>query len=70
MNPKPGKSPVAYVHPSKYVDYELNPDLKTAERCITMLKDAGFDASGNPTFDWIRTPLPFPLPPRKQRGQN
>lgn len=52
-NPNPGKSPVAYVHPSKYVDYKLNPDLPTAERCISMLSDAGFDVSGNPTFDWI-----------------
>lgn len=52
-NPKPGKSPVAYVHPSKYVDYELNPDLETAERCISLLADAGFNVSGNPSFDWI-----------------
>ncbi|KAJ3530940.1 hypothetical protein NM208_g9100 [Fusarium decemcellulare] len=52
-NPDPAKSPVAYVHPSKYVDYKLNPDLKTAERCISLLGDAGFDVSGNPTFDWI-----------------
>jgi len=52
-NPNPGKSPVAYVHPSKYVDYKLNPDLPTAERCIAMLKDEGFNVEGNPTFDWI-----------------
>ena len=53
MNPSPGKSPVAYVHPSKYVDYKLNPDLHTGERCISLLKNAGFEASGNETFDWI-----------------
>ena len=29
MNPAPNKSPVAYVHPRKYVDYELVPDLET-----------------------------------------
>ncbi|KAL2107194.1 hypothetical protein VUR80DRAFT_5566 [Thermomyces stellatus] len=52
-NPKPGKSPVAYVHPSKYVDYELNPDLCTAERCISMLSAAGLNAHANPTFEWI-----------------
>lgn len=52
-NPQPDKSPVAYVHPSKYVDYKLNPDLKTAERCVSLLSDAGFNASANPTFDWI-----------------
>jgi hypothetical protein len=26
-NPNPGKSPVAYVHPSKYVDYKLVADV-------------------------------------------
>ncbi|KAK8189885.1 Extradiol ring-cleavage dioxygenase, class III enzyme, subunit B [Phyllosticta capitalensis] len=53
MNPTPNKSPVAYVHPSKYVDYELNPDLKTGSRCIEMLRAAGFAAEGNASFDWI-----------------
>ncbi|KAK4119834.1 LigB subunit of an aromatic-ring-opening dioxygenase LigAB [Parathielavia appendiculata] len=52
-NHAPTKSPVAYVHPSKYVDYKLNPDLKTAERCINLLQSAGFHASGDATFDWI-----------------
>lgn len=51
--PDPQKSPVAYVHPSKYADYKLNPDLATAERCIQMLRAEGFDAEGDPTFDWI-----------------
>ena len=52
--PSPGKSPVAYVHPSKYQDYKLNPDLPTANRCLTMLKDAGFNARANDTFEWIQ----------------
>ncbi|CAK7207202.1 hypothetical protein SEUCBS139899_010011 [Sporothrix eucalyptigena] len=52
-NPKPEKSPVAYVHPSKYADYPLKPDLPTAQRCIKLLQGAGFDASGNDKFDWI-----------------
>ena len=52
-NPSPGKSPVAYVHPSKYVDYKLNPGLDLSERCIEMLAASGFAVSGNPTFDWI-----------------
>lgn len=52
-NPKPEKSPVAYVHPSKYKPYELNPDVETAERCVNMLKDAGFNAHADPKFDWI-----------------
>jgi aromatic ring-opening dioxygenase catalytic subunit (LigB family) len=52
-NPNPDKSPVAYVHPSKYADYKLNPDIETANRCIEMLKAEGFNAEGNPNFDWI-----------------
>ncbi|KAI5460925.1 Extradiol ring-cleavage dioxygenase, class III enzyme, subunit B [Mariannaea sp. PMI_226] len=52
-NPAPAKSPVAYVHPSKYVDYKLNPDLETAQKCILELSNAGFNVSGNPKFDWI-----------------
>ncbi|KAF2500887.1 LigB subunit of an aromatic-ring-opening dioxygenase LigAB [Lophium mytilinum] len=52
-NPKPTKSPVAYVHPSKYVDYELVPDLQGAQRCISMLSASGFNVTGNETFDWI-----------------
>lgn len=52
-NPNPGKSPVAFVHPSKYANYKLNPDLASAERCLSILQHAGFDARANPTFDWI-----------------
>ncbi|RYP50734.1 hypothetical protein DL768_003794 [Monosporascus sp. mg162] len=52
-NPMPKKSPVAYVHPSKYKDYALNPDLATAERCVSLLRDVGFNANPNPSFDWI-----------------
>lgn len=53
MNPSPGKSPVAYVHPSKYVDYKLEPDLPTGEKVITMLKETGFKARANSSFEWI-----------------
>lgn len=52
-NPSPAKSPVAFVHPSKYADYKLKPDLRTSERCIQLLKAEGFNVSANPTFDWI-----------------
>lgn len=52
-NPKPGKSPVGNVHPSKYQNYQLNPDLKTAQRCIQLLRDNRFDAHANDKFDWI-----------------
>lgn len=53
MNPTPGKSPVAYVHPSKYIDYKLVPDLPTGERCMAMLKDSGFNVRPNKAFEWI-----------------
>lgn len=53
MNPNPAKSPVAYVHPSKYVDYKLVPDLPTGKRIVGMLNDEGLVARGNETFDWI-----------------
>ncbi|EPE34798.1 LigB subunit of an aromatic-ring-opening dioxygenase LigAB [Glarea lozoyensis ATCC 20868] len=52
-NPTPKKSPVAYVHPSKYVDYELVADLPMADKCVKLLLDAGFNAKINQTFDWI-----------------
>ena len=52
-NRNPGKSPVAYVHPSKYMDYALNPDIPTAKRCVGMLKAQNFDAHENEKFDWI-----------------
>jgi aromatic ring-opening dioxygenase catalytic subunit (LigB family) len=52
-NPKPEKSPVAYVHPDKYVPYVLNPDLPMASRCVEILNEAGFKAKLNPKFDWI-----------------
>ena len=53
MNLAPGKSPVAYVHPSKYVDYELEADLPTGERCMRMLKAEGFNVRPNDKFEWI-----------------
>lgn len=53
MNPSPGKSPVAYVHPSKYVDYKLEADLPTGERCMQMLKSEAFNVRPNPKFEWI-----------------
>ncbi|KAM0188773.1 hypothetical protein ACHAPI_010382 [Fusarium lateritium] len=52
-NPNPNKSPVAYVHPDKYVNYKLNPDLNGAKRCLSQLRSEGFDTQPNPQFDWI-----------------
>ena len=51
MNPLPTKSPVAYVHPSKYVDYELVPDLDSGRKCIDLLSADGFDAHANESFE-------------------
>lgn len=53
MNSKPSKSPVAYVNPSKYINYELVPDLQTGQKCIEILSSEGFNVSGNEKFDWI-----------------
>jgi len=53
MNPKPTKQPVANVHPSKYMDYALTPDLSTGKRCLDMLQSAGISARPNETFEWI-----------------
>jgi len=53
MNPKPAKSPVAYVNPSKYENYELAPDLETGKKCIQTLREGGIDARPNEQFDWI-----------------
>jgi len=42
-----------YVHPDKYKNYQLVPDIETGERCIQMLRDAGLNAGPNAKFDWI-----------------
>ncbi|KAK7955004.1 extradiol ring-cleavage dioxygenase class iii protein-like protein subunit B [Apiospora saccharicola] len=52
-HPKPGKSPVAYVHPSKYQAYELNPDLDYVPKLQSTLAAAGIPSSPDATFDWI-----------------
>lgn len=52
-NPKPAKSPVAYVHPSKYQSYELNPDLDFVPTLQAHLSAAGIPSRPDPAFDWI-----------------
>lgn len=44
---------MSYVDPAKYLEYKLNPDIETGKRCVEMLKNEGFNAEENPTFDWI-----------------
>ncbi|KAL2829635.1 Extradiol ring-cleavage dioxygenase, class III enzyme, subunit B [Aspergillus pseudoustus] len=53
MNPNPQKTPVAYVAPRRYANFELTPDIPLANRVIGMLRKAGFDAEPNPTFNFI-----------------
>lgn len=36
-----------------YKDWTPNPDIKMADRCVSMLKKEGFNASLNPDFEWI-----------------
>lgn len=50
-NPSPGKSPVAFVHPSKYKPYKLNPDLDYIPTLQAHLSAAGIDSKLDPTFD-------------------
>ncbi|TGO19722.1 hypothetical protein BPAE_0336g00020 [Botrytis paeoniae] len=47
-NPTLGKSPVAYVHPPKYVPYRLNPDISMATRCVELLKKNNFAMESPP----------------------
>ncbi|OQO08681.1 hypothetical protein B0A48_06551 [Cryoendolithus antarcticus] len=51
--PNPGKNPIAFSHPSTYENYQLNPDLPSAEKVISHLRENGIDAHGNDQFDWI-----------------
>ncbi|ETS80151.1 hypothetical protein PFICI_07680 [Pestalotiopsis fici W106-1] len=52
-NPNPEKSPVAYVHPSKYKNYALNPDLAFVPTIQEYLAAAGIPSEADPKFDWI-----------------
>ncbi|KAK9774221.1 putative Extradiol ring-cleavage dioxygenase, class III enzyme, subunit B [Seiridium cardinale] len=52
-NPHPEKSPVAYVHPSKYKNYALNADVGYAATIQSHLRAAGIPCEADPKFDWI-----------------
>lgn len=52
-HPKPNKSPVAFVDPSKYKAYELVPDLDFIPTIEEHLAAAGIPSKQDPTFDWI-----------------
>ncbi|KZT20243.1 LigB subunit of an aromatic-ring-opening dioxygenase LigAB [Neolentinus lepideus HHB14362 ss-1] len=54
-NPKPDKDFVAFVPPETlqwYRDYQINASPKLSENVCNKLKDAGFNASLNPTAIW------------------
>ena len=53
MNPNPAKDPIGGVHPRKYYDYKLVPDLPMGERVIETLRGAGFNCNPNKTTFWI-----------------
>ncbi|KAJ2901688.1 Extradiol ring-cleavage dioxygenase [Zalerion maritima] len=52
-NPKPEKSPVAYVDPAKYKSYKLNPDVGMVPTIKSHLEAGGITATADPTFNWI-----------------
>ncbi|KAK8067052.1 hypothetical protein PG997_013799 [Apiospora hydei] len=52
-HPNPGKSPVAYVHPSKYQSYALKPDLPYVPTLQLTLAAAGIPSAPDAAFDWI-----------------
>ncbi|CAJ2507696.1 Uu.00g088820.m01.CDS01 [Anthostomella pinea] len=52
-NPTPGKSPVAFVSPSKYLNYTLIPDLPHIPLIQSHLSAAGIPSQTSSDFDWI-----------------
>ncbi|KIK63252.1 hypothetical protein GYMLUDRAFT_989885 [Collybiopsis luxurians FD-317 M1] len=63
-DPNPPKDFVAFV-PDEIMDYRINSDAKLATRCHDMLKEAGFNASLNPTATWhqdVMIPLRWMYP--------
>ena len=52
-NPQPKKSPVAYVHPSKYASYDLKPDVGFVPVLQSHLAAAGIPSQPDPAFHWI-----------------
>lgn len=51
-NPNPGKSPCPFSEPKDWVNWKLNPDITTANRCIDLLAAKGYNVSGNSTTEW------------------
>lgn len=53
MNPNPWKDPIGGVHPRKYYNYKLIPDISMGSRVIDMLRQSGINAKGHETCAWI-----------------
>lgn len=62
-NPKPDKSPVALVHPSKYKPYVLNPDIDYVPVLQERFRAVGIPCEADPTFDCTA-----PIPMKKGQG--
>ncbi|KAJ4855564.1 catalytic ligB subunit of aromatic ring-opening dioxygenase domain-containing protein [Trichoderma breve] len=58
-NPVPQNIPL--VRRSEYVDYKCTADVKTAKRCLEMLRAAGFDSEEDPKFNWLIDTFPVLL---------
>lgn len=50
-NPK--KQPVAWVEPSRYVDYKINSSPKLADAVVTRLRQNGIKSKLDPELEWI-----------------
>ena len=59
MNPTPKPQSIALVKRADYVNYKPNADLKTGNRCIEMVEEAGFDAVPDHSFNWMIDTYPM-----------
>lgn len=56
-NPKPPKQPVAWVEPSKYLNFEVDIDVPFSEHIIETLNSQGISAKAAPDFEIIHDTL-------------
>uniref|UniRef100_A0A060T6E6 ARAD1C19118p n=1 Tax=Blastobotrys adeninivorans TaxID=409370 RepID=A0A060T6E6_BLAAD len=54
---KPGMSPIAWVHPDKYQNYEINCSPELGHRVVEILREGGINAQPNDNDDWIHDSL-------------
>jgi aromatic ring-opening dioxygenase catalytic subunit (LigB family) len=59
MNPHPTPQPIALISRKTYGKYKPNADLKTGERCITMLRNAGFEVDADHECSWLIDTFPM-----------